>query len=205
MPLFCDCRLVYRDVKKENIAFDVRGDVKIFDFGLSKALSPSLKAKDSAGREIYGYNLTPRTGSIPFMAPEIVECKPYDEKCDVFSFAILLWEILAMQPAFKGYNRRDFLELVVRNGQRLPIERQWPPLTRGLLKEAWDGNPKVRPTMHRIGAMMSGDLRELSTDPKIINRSNYMNNRSQHSIRRLHRKASKLNRIQTSKHSKHSF
>jgi len=42
-------------------AFDVRGDVKIFDFGLSKGLSPSLKAKDSAGREIYGYNLTPRT------------------------------------------------------------------------------------------------------------------------------------------------
>ena len=54
--------LVYRDIRKENIGFDVRGDVKVFDFGLSKCLSPALKARDDRGREVYGYNLTPRTG-----------------------------------------------------------------------------------------------------------------------------------------------
>lgn len=74
-------RLIYRDTKKENIAFDVRGDVKIFDFGLSKSFSPAQKARDSLGRAQYGYNLTPRTGSVPFMAPEVADCHPYDEKC----------------------------------------------------------------------------------------------------------------------------
>src|SRR3569832_993798 len=93
-------RLVYRDIRRENIGFDVRGDVKVFDIGLSKSLSPSLKAKDAKGSPVYGYNLTARTGSIPYMAPEVVECQPYDQKCDVFSFAILLWVFLVLFLVF---------------------------------------------------------------------------------------------------------
>lgn len=46
-------KLVYRDIKQENIAFDIRGDVKIFDFGLMRCLLPTLKAKKGSG-----YNLT---------------------------------------------------------------------------------------------------------------------------------------------------
>ena len=59
------CRLVYRDMKHENIGFDARGDVKVFDFGLCKALSPSLKASDAkTGLPVYGYNLTRLTGKL---------------------------------------------------------------------------------------------------------------------------------------------
>lgn len=54
-------KLVYRDIKQENIGFDVRGDVKVFDFGLTKALLPKLKVKRG-----YGYHLTPVTGSLPY-------------------------------------------------------------------------------------------------------------------------------------------
>jgi len=42
----------------------------VFDFGLCKSLAPFLKNKDSHGNEAYGYMLTPRTGSVPYMAPE---------------------------------------------------------------------------------------------------------------------------------------
>jgi serine/threonine protein kinase len=52
--------------------------------------------------------LTPRTGSVPFMAPEVARCDPYDEKADVFGFAILLWEILSFKTAFPGYSRKIF-------------------------------------------------------------------------------------------------
>ena len=55
-------RLVYRDIKQENIGFDVRGDVKVFDFGLAKGLSESLRAKSATDRPVYGYNLTVRSG-----------------------------------------------------------------------------------------------------------------------------------------------
>jgi len=63
--------------------FDIRGDVKIFDFGLCKSLSPSLKARDGG----YGYRLTGRAGSLPYMAPEVVKMETYDTKCDVYSFS----------------------------------------------------------------------------------------------------------------------
>ena len=62
MPYVSTPRLVYRDIKPENIGFDMRGDVKVFDFGLCKNLSPQLKAKGG-----YGYRLTGRAGSLPYM------------------------------------------------------------------------------------------------------------------------------------------
>lgn len=138
----------------------------MFDFGLCKALSEDLKAKDSKGRDIYGYNLTGRTGSIPYMAPEIVDCKAYDTKCDVFSFSILLWEILSLNVAYKGYSRREFLQRVVRDGERMTIRRSWPTLTKVAIRESWDHNPQSRPDMKQIAAMLRDDLDNMSEDRK---------------------------------------
>jgi serine/threonine protein kinase len=56
-------KLVYRDMKPENIGFDVRGDVKLFDFGLMANLRPELKCEDGM------YKLSGLTGSFPYMAP----------------------------------------------------------------------------------------------------------------------------------------
>jgi serine/threonine protein kinase len=176
-------RLIYRDIKQENIAFDCRGDVKVFDMGLCRSLNPALRSKDRDGRVAYGYLLTPRTGSVPYMAPEVVECKPYDDKCDVFSFSILLWEIMSLKPAFKGYSRREFLERVVRGGERHTINRRWPPLTRTMIKEAWDHDPEKRPDMKRLAVMIRGDLNAKTSDPAVQQRSIHMRERSEASFR----------------------
>jgi serine/threonine protein kinase len=56
-------KLVYRDTKPDNIGFDVRGDVKLFDFGLMANLRPELKCEDGM------YKLSGLTGSFPYMAP----------------------------------------------------------------------------------------------------------------------------------------
>ncbi|KAL7567965.1 hypothetical protein ACA910_019674 [Epithemia clementina (nom. ined.)] len=163
-----DKKLVYRDIKQENIGFDCRGDVKVFDLGLCKGLSPSRKTRDSNGREIYGYNLTPRTGSVPYMAPEVAECKPYECKADVFSFAILLWEMLSLRTAFKGYSRKEFLERVVRRKERLIVSRYWPPLTRSMIKEAWDNDTQRRPDMKIVAMKLEGDLNAMTADLKVL-------------------------------------
>ena len=180
-----DHKLIYRDIKKENFGFDVRGDIKVFDFGLAKSANASLRAKDKDGKDLYGYHLTPRTGTIPFMAPEVAMCEPYDEKCDVYSFAILLWEIISLRLAFPGLNRRNYVENIVERKQRLPIGRgkMWPPLTRMLLKDAWDPEPQKRPDMRRVSTILRGDLNDLSTDSRIRNRTQHMKNRSAHSMR----------------------
>lgn len=62
---------------------------QLFDFGFVKELTKSLYDKDSGQ-----YKLTPHTGSMPYMSPEVLTGKPYGKPSDVFSFGVLLWEML---------------------------------------------------------------------------------------------------------------
>jgi serine/threonine protein kinase len=170
------CSLVYRDIKPENIGFDIRGDVKIFDFGLCKNLAPNLKSQG------YGYRLTGRAGSLPYMAPEVALMGTYDTKCDVFSFSILLWEIMSLAPAYKDLSPTQFMENVVVKNERLAVPKTWPPLTRLMLPEAWDVNPKSRPDMKRVAILIRGDLNDMTDDVMVLNRSKHMIRRSDHSF-----------------------
>ena len=171
-------RLVYRDIKPENIGFDIRGDVKVFDFGLCKDLSPKLRARDGS----YGYRLTGRAGSLPYMAPEVCKMDTYDSKCDVFSFAILLWEILALKPAFPDYGPTQFLENVVIKNERLPVDASWPPLTRLVIPESWDALPNKRPDMKRIAILIRADLNDMTSDEAVRRRTEHMGDRTIHSM-----------------------
>ena len=124
-------KLVYRDIKPENIGFDIRGDVKVFDFGLCRSLD---KVDKNPG---YGYKLTAKTGSVPYMAPEVALGQPYDTKADVFSFAVLLWEILNVDWAFNGYSIREYFQRVVKENQRMPIKvgGSWSVIMKSIVKE----------------------------------------------------------------------
>lgn len=170
---------MYRDIKPENIGFDIRGDVKVFDFGLCKSLSSKDKAPDNG----YGYKLTGRAGSLPYMAPEVVRMETYDTKCDVFSFAILLWEILCLKQAFEGVTPSWFVENVVIDRERLPIPRYLPPLTRLMIPEAWDNDPRKRPDMKRVAILIRADLNDMTTADDVLHRTAHMKQRSDHSLR----------------------
>jgi serine/threonine protein kinase len=170
-------RLVYRDIKPENIGFDFRGDVKVFDFGLCKSLSSKLKARDG-----YGYRLTGRAGSLPYMAPEVAKMETYDTKCDVYSFAILMWEIMSLKQAFKGMSASSFMEKVVMQHGRLVVPKTFPPLTRLMIPEAWDSDPQKRPDMKRVAILIRGDLNDMTNDEAILRRTKHMKDRSNHSF-----------------------
>mmetsp|Transcript_11789 Transcript_11789/g.34614 ORF Transcript_11789/g.34614 Transcript_11789/m.34614 type:complete len:513 (-) Transcript_11789:187-1725(-) len=177
--------LVYRDIKPDNMGFDVRGDIKVFDFGLCKELTPKLKNKDGT------YDLTGMTGSRRYMAPEVVMCKPYGPPADVFSFGILLWQILACDTPFEQFDPRDHTEQVVKGGYRPPVQGSWPVMTRGILKECWDAEPKERPEFARIASVLKGELTQIADEGEaggrrgqmISRRSTHMMRKSQHSFR----------------------
>ncbi|CAB9498045.1 Probable LIM domain-containing serine/threonine-protein kinase DDB [Seminavis robusta] len=172
--------LIYRDIKQENFGFDIRGDIKIFDFGLSKALSPTLLAKKSKTM----YNLTPVTGSIPYMAPEVTLKLPYNCRCDCFSFALLFHEILALRKTpFHTYPPQEYFQRVVKGNERPTIRTSWPATN--VLKNGWDFDPGKRPPMKSIASMIRSELYERSEQDSVLNRSMYMNDKSIRSLQGL--------------------
>eukprot|EP00592_Proboscia_alata_P004354 CAMPEP_0194378660 /NCGR_PEP_ID=MMETSP0174-20130528/36769_1 /TAXON_ID=216777 /ORGANISM="Proboscia alata, Strain PI-D3" /LENGTH=366 /DNA_ID=CAMNT_0039160859 /DNA_START=107 /DNA_END=1204 /DNA_ORIENTATION=- len=85
MSYLHSCNIIYRDLKPENIGYDVRGVLKIFDFGLAQELRPKEMFEDGT------YELTGFTGTIRYMPPEVAQSQRYNSTVDVYSFSILLW------------------------------------------------------------------------------------------------------------------
>jgi Protein tyrosine and serine/threonine kinase len=112
----------------------------------------------------------------------VAKMETYDTKCDVFSFAILLWEMLALRGAYHGYSSKEFMDKVVMESERLPVSKSWPPLTRLMIPEAWDVDPRKRPDMKRVAILIRGDLNDMTNDDRILHRTRHLRDRSQHSL-----------------------
>lgn len=98
---------------------------KLFDFGLCKELkSKYLKAHPHHGPQdkVDTYNLTARSGSRRYMAPEVARSLPYNEKADVYSFGILLYQMASLLKPFEGYTLVEHEEKVLCSGHRPNVE-----------------------------------------------------------------------------------
>jgi len=148
--------IMYRDLKPENIGFDVRDEVKIFDFGLSKELQDSSKNEDGT------YKLTGFTGSILFMAPEVALNKPYNKSADVFSFAILLWILMALEQPYRTLTPNLIKKLVFHKDYRPACNSKWPEGISTLMKESWSPNFQERPSFSHVSSVLMQEWSRLS-------------------------------------------
>jgi len=139
-------RVTYRDLKPENIGFDVRNDVKIFDLGLAKEMLPEEIRQDGT------YDMTPMTGSLRYMAPENGRGLPYNESVDVYSFGILLHQIMSTEVPFRNYSVNMLKAQVFEKGVRPIINagKLWPDRTVLLIRDAWCQDWTKRPKMADI-------------------------------------------------------
>jgi serine/threonine protein kinase len=170
----------FSDIKKQNIGFDIRGTVKVFDFGLAKSLR-----HDRLSYSDY-YNLTGKVGSIPYMAPEVALSKPYNEKCDVYSFGILLYEIIALQTPFtSAAHEARYKKAVIQGGKRPRIQAKWPSMVKQILRSSWMALPLERPSMNTIHSMIKLNLTELDSEENIESHIQYVANISRHSSSKL--------------------
>lgn len=143
-------RLIHRDLKPENIGFDVRGDIKIFDFGLSKEMPQENGGTDSA------YRFTAMCGSPRYMAEEVALGRPYNEKCDVYSFAILFWEMLSLQTPYPSHTYQSLIDQVWNEPHLRPnlVKLRLPSKVRELICDAWHSDFRMRPSMKHIGNVL---------------------------------------------------
>lgn len=153
-------RIIYRDLKPANIGYDMDGTLKIFDFGLAVEL-PEGSDRDST------FNLAGNTGTSRYMAVEVIRKHPYNVKADVFSFSILLWELMALCKPYDGLVGQQVKECVSVFGERPAIPRTWPTNLRRILRRGWCESVIDRPHINEVKDVLA-KLHEASTKPKNI-------------------------------------
>lgn len=131
-------KIVHRDVKAENMLLDTNRNLKIADFGVARVEAQNPK------------DMTGETGTLGYMAPEVLDGKPYNRKCDVYSFGICLWEIYCCDLPYTDLSFAEVSSAVVRQNLRPDIPRCCPSSIAHVMKKCWDANPDKRPEMDEV-------------------------------------------------------
>lgn len=132
--------VIHRDVKSPNVLLgtNVR-EVKITDFGLSRL-------------RVNSYVNTGPGGTPEWMAPELLRQDPFNEKSDVFSFGVILWELVMCEKPWRDDHPMQIVFKVGSRGEKLatPPPEACEPELREMIVECFADDPKRRPEFKTI-------------------------------------------------------
>ncbi|GMH31173.1 hypothetical protein Nepgr_033016 [Nepenthes gracilis] len=136
--------IVHRDLKPRNVLLvnSSADHLKVGDFGLSKL----IRVKNA--HDVY--KMTGETGSYRYMAPEVFKHQKYDKKVDVFSFAMILYEMLEGDPPLAHYEPYDAAKYVAEGHRPIFRAKGYVPGLKELIEECWSEDMHKRPSFLEI-------------------------------------------------------
>nr|XP_016942324.1 mitogen-activated protein kinase kinase kinase isoform X1 [Drosophila suzukii]XP_036676089.1 mitogen-activated protein kinase kinase kinase isoform X1 [Drosophila suzukii] len=136
--------IIHRDLKSSNVLIyeAIEGNhlqqktLKITDFGLA--------------REMYNTQRMSAAGTYAWMPPEVISVSTYSKSSDVWSYGVLLWELITGETPYKGFDPLSVAYGVAVNTLTLPIPKTCPETWGALMKSCWQTDPHKRPGFKEI-------------------------------------------------------
>ncbi|KAL1560375.1 integrin-linked protein kinase 1-like isoform X1 [Salvia divinorum] len=143
--------IIHRNLEPSNILRDDSGHLKVADFGISKLLKVAKSVKEER-------SLPCQDSTCRYVAPEVFRNQDYDTKVDVFSFALILQELIEGCPPFSTKQEREVPKSCVAK-ERPPFKAPMKLYANGLkelIEECWSEKPANRPTFRQIIPRLEG-------------------------------------------------
>lgn len=157
--------IVHRDLKSPNILLtrdenEGRLKAKVSDFGLSRSMT--LRGE---------FDRALKTNNPVWLAPEVMQGRDYNEKADVYSYGVVLWEMLSRSDFFGQYSFMNDIVVAVTSGQRPGVPDAEDPFGvaedyAALIRSCWTGDPSARPTFSAILQRLEEMQKKLPERPK---------------------------------------
>lgn len=145
--------IVHRDLKSPNLLVDKKYTVKVCDFGLSRLKANTFLSSKSAA------------GTPEWMAPEVLRDEPSNEKSDIYSFGVILWELATLQQPWGNLNPAQVVAAVGFKGKRLEIPRNVNPHVASIIEACWANEPWKRPSFSTIMELLRPLIKSPTPQP----------------------------------------